>query len=224
MAFQQPSLPTGKAPLSNLSKLREVAAIGCTESDLSIKQVQVYDWFEQWNQAFFGNRLRPVHVNVSLTAYGKKLGLCYYSPVQYIEVHPNCWRGAAQHHQQAIGNMKMPDASWVLLHEMMHLAEAQTVGTPGRNAHNSQAWIGWCNFIAQELDLPLSYSQMKRGKNSVAEGRKNVWIHSKGAVVRPGTRLASYDEMRCFPYLATDLLMQDNLETNSKGESQLPGF
>jgi hypothetical protein len=219
--FRQPGLPAGKAPLSNLSRLRDVAALGCVDPDLAVRQVQVYDWFEQWNQRFFSNRLRPVHINVSLTSYGKTLGLCHYRPVQYIEIHPRCWRSAPQH----VGSMVMPSAAWVVLHEMIHLAEVQTRGDVPGNCHATPDWVGWCNYIAEQLDMPLSYAQMARGKSSVAEGRKNVWKPACGAsvLIRPGTRLADYDETRCFPYVAADPLMEENSEERD-GQTQLPQF
>jgi hypothetical protein len=229
--FAQPPLPTGKAPLSNLNKLRDVAAIGCSDPDLAIRQVQVYDWFQLWNERFFSNRLRPVHINVSLTNYGKNLGVCYGYPVQYIEVHPQCWGGAAAHHSQAIGNTAMPDAAWVVLHEMIHLAASQAnlstaVTKDGTNCHATSIWVAWCNFIAEHLDLPLTYAQNKRGKAKAgADGiRKNIWKPTIEPTIRPGTRLATYDETRCFPYLASDPLMQDNLEQRQGQEPQLPQF
>lgn len=225
--FKQPPLPSGKAPLSNLDKLRDVASLGCSDPDLAIRQVQVYDWFQLWNERFFNNRLRPVHVNVSLTRYGKSLGLCVNSPVQYIEIHPQCWKGAAKHHSQAIGDTSMPSAAWVVLHEMMHLA-ADQAGQDARgadnNCHTTPIWVAWCNYVAEQLDLPLSYARNKRGKSSVAEGRKNIWVPIDEPVIRPGTRLATYDETRCFPYITSDPLMQDNLEQRNGQEPQLPQF
>jgi hypothetical protein len=229
--FKQPPLPSGKAPLSNLDKLRDVASLGCSDPDLAIRQVQVYDWFELWNERFFGNRLRPVHINVSLTRYGKNLGLCHYEPVQYIEIHPQCWKGAAAHHSQAIGDTAMPSAAWVVLHEMIHLATAQTAGEiwgADDNCHTTASWVGWCNFIAEQLGMPLSYVEMKRGKERTSDGaaRVNAWKSRVGIepIIRPGTRLATYDETRCFPYLASDPLMQDNLEQRKGQEPQLPQF
>jgi hypothetical protein len=229
--FSQPALPAGKAPLSNLNKLRDVAALGCSDPDLAIRQVQVYDWFELWNDFFFSNRLRPVHIHVSLTRYGKTLGICASAPVQYIEIHPQCWNGGAAHHSQAIGNTTMPDAAWVVLHEMIHLAIAQA-GLESRgaddNCHATPIWAAWCNFIAEHLDLPLSYTQNKRGKAKAgADGiRKNIWKPRVGIepAIRPDTCLATYDETRCFPYLAADRLMQDNLEQREGLEPQLPQF
>ncbi len=228
--FSQPPLPAGKAPLANLSKLRDVAAIGCSDPALAIRQVQVYDWFQLWNERFFSNRLRPVHINVSLTRYGKNLGLCHYEPVQYIEIHPQCWSGAAARHQ-AIGNTAMPDAAWVTLHEMIHLAAAQTEGDiwgADDNCHTTTSWVSWINYIAEQLELPLSYVEMKRGKVRTSDGlaRLNAWKPRVGIEppIRPGTRLATYDETRCFPYLAADSLMQDNLEQRQGQEPQLPQF
>ena len=224
--FNQPSLPSGKAPLSNLTKLRDVAALGCSDPDLAIRQVQVYDWFELWNDRFFSNRLRPVHINVALTGYGKFLGLCCASPVQYIEIHPQCWRGGAAHHGKAIGDTEMPSAAWVVLHEMMHLA-ADQAGLDGRgadgNCHTTPIWVAWCNHIAEQLQMPYSYAQMKRGKTSVAEGRQNIWKPIGEPLLRPGTTLASYDETRCFPYVASDPLMAENMETRGE-QTQMPQF
>ena len=229
--FKQPPLPSGKAPLSNLDKLRDVASLGCSDPDLAIRQVEVYDWFQLWNERFFGNRLRPVHVNVSLTSYGSSLGICYGYPVQFIEIHPQCWKGAAEHHSQAIGDTSMASAAWVVLHEMVHLAACQADLPPsltkdGKNCHATSIWVAWCNYIAEQLDLPLSYARMKRGKAKAdAEGkRKNIWVPNGEHVIRPGTRLASYDETRCFPYLASDPLMQENLEHRKDQEPQLPQF
>ena len=229
ISFNQPLLPAGKARLSDLVKLRDVAAIGCSDPDLAVHQTQVYDWFEQWNERFFSNRLRPVHLNVALTSYGASLGLCHYAPVQYIEIHPQCWKGKADHYSQVIGNTEMPSAAWVVLHEMIHLAEAQTQGWSDDNAHTTPLWIAWCNFIAEQVDLPLAYGHMKRGKTKAdADGyRANVWKHGKDAVVRPGTRLATYEETRCFPFLEKDVLMQENKEVRKiKGKKveQLPSF
>ncbi|KZR72727.1 hypothetical protein PMIT1327_00362 [Prochlorococcus marinus str. MIT 1327] len=233
--FKQPALPPGKARLSDLTKLRDVAAIGCSDPDLAIHQVQVYDWFEQWNERFFSNRLRPVHVNVSLTNYGKNLGLCIGFPVQYIEIHPQCWKGKAVHHSQAIGNTEMPSAAWVVLHEMIHLAgdqAGQETWGADHNCHTTPIWVGWCNFIAEQLELPLSYAEMKRGKTKADPDdgyRANVWKPRRGMepVIREGTRLASYDETRCFPFSETDVLMQENKEVRKiKGEEveRLPSF
>ncbi len=213
MLFSQPSLPTGKAPLSNLAKLRDVAAIGCSDPDLAVHQTQVYDWFEMWNEAFFNNRLRPVHLNVALTDYGATLGRCFYLPVQFIEIHPQCWKGNAD--CKNLGNSTdVHPAALVVLHEMIHLAEAQTVGYSSDNAHATPTWLGWCNFIAEQVDLPLTYGRMKRGKSKAdSDGRRaNVWKHDKGAAVRPGTCLGSYDETRCFPFIESDQLMQENKE------------
>lgn len=230
MTFKQPALPSGSSPLSNLSKLRDVAAIGCTDPDLAICQVQVYDWFELFNERFFGNRLRPVHINVSLTNYGKTLGLCHSSPVQFIEIHPQCWKGRAAHHSQAIGNTELPSAAWVVLHEMMHLAASQAdlpseVTEDGTNCHTTAIWVAWCNYIAQELGLPLSYAKNKRGKAKAdVDGvRANIWKPATKPVIREGTRLATYDETRCFPYLASAPLMRENLEVRGK-QTQLPQF
>lgn len=226
MTFTQPALPSGKAPLANLSKLRDVAALGCTDSDLAVRQVQVYDWFEQWNDRFFSNRLRPVHVNVSLTKFGKNLGLCSYKPVQYIEIHPCCFNRQTK----TISGIEMPSAAWIVLHEMIHLVAAQTskdIWGADKNCHTTPVWVDWCNFIADQLEMPLSYAQMKRGKERTSDGQEriNVWKPRNGIkpIIREGTRLASYEETRCFPYAATDALMQDNLEI--RGElTQLPQF
>ena len=230
MLFDQPQLPAGKAPLSNLGKLRDVAAIGCTDSDLAIRQTEVYDWFEMWNAAFFSNRLKPVHLNVSLTDYGASLGRCFYAPVQFIEIHPQCWKGGAD--RQNLGrSTDIHPAALVTLHEMIHLAEAQTIGaTIGANCHATPTWIGWCNFIAEQVGLPMTYGQMKRGKAKAdALGhRANIWKHGKDATVRPGTRLASYDETRCFPFRADDALLQENKEIrkgrDGKTVEVLPSF
>ena len=233
--FPQPTLPSGKAPLSNLDKLRSVASLGCNDPDLAIQQVQVYDWFELWNERIFSNRLRPVHVNVSLTKYGKNLGLCSIAPVQYIEIHPQCWKGKARHHQQSVGSITLPSAAFVVLHEMMHLAGDQagedTWGADD-NCHTTPIWIAWCNYVAEQLDLPLSYAELKRGKTKAnADGeRANVWKPRVGTEprIRPNTRLATYDETRCFPYFSTDTLMQENLETRKAKDgtvtTQLPQF
>jgi len=220
--FNQPPLPSGKAPLSNLTKLRDVAALGCSDPDLAIRQVQVYDWFELWNDRFFSNRLRPVHINVALTRYGKTLGFCHYEPVQYIEIHPRCW----QRKPQSIGDTEMPSAAWVVLHEMIHLVAAQTEGDiwgADDNCHTTPIWVAWCNHIAEQLQMPYSYAQMKRGKTSVAEGRQNIWKPIGEPLLRPGTTLASYDETRCFPYVASDPLMAENMETRGE-QTQMPQF
>lgn len=227
--FDQPSLPSGKAPLSDLSKLRDVAAIGCTDDDLAIRQTEVYDWFEMWNEAFFSNRLRPVHLNVALTDYGATLGRCFVAPVQFIEIHPQCWKGNADHHNFGSSTDVHPGAL-VVLHEMIHLAEAQLQGGfSDANCHATPIWIGWCNFIAEQVGLPLTYGRMKRGKAKAdADGRRaNIWKHGKGAAVRSGTRLASYDETRCFPFLEGAQLMEDNKEIRKiKGKEVevLPSF
>ncbi|KZR72703.1 SprT-like family protein [Prochlorococcus marinus str. MIT 1313] len=235
--FKQPALPAGKARLSDLTKLRDVAAIGCSDPDLALRQTQVYDWFEQWNERFFSNRLRPVHLNVALTSYGATLGLCHCAPVQYIEIHPQCWKSRIGKTiilvspNKAIGNTEMPSAAWVVLHEMIHLAEAQTNGDINGDAHATPLWVAWCNFIAEQLELPLSYAEMKRGKTKAdSDGyRANVWKPRRGMepVIREGTRLASYDETRCFPFSETDVLMQENKEVRKiKGEEveRLPSF
>ena len=228
MYFSQPALPSGKAPLSNLSKLRDVAAIGCNDEELAIRQTKVYDWFEMWNDLFFGNRLRPVHINVSLTGYGAFLGLCYQAPVHFIEIHPQCWKGGADH--KTFGSTDCHPASLVVLHEMIHLAEIQTLGTiADKNCHLTPTWSAWCNYIAEQVNMPLTFGRMKRGKAKAdSDGvRANVWKHPKNAIVRTGTRLANYDETRCFPFLEDDQLMQENKEIRTiKGKEveQLPSL
>ena len=70
---------------------------------------------------------------------------------------------------------------------------------------------------------------MKRGKAKAdADGhRANIWKHDKDAGVRSGTRLASYDETRCFPFLEDAQLMRDNKEirkVQGKEVEVLPSF
>jgi hypothetical protein len=123
----------------------------------------------------------------------------------------------------------MPDAAWVVLHEMIHLASAQA-GLESRgaddNCHATPICAAWCNFIAEHIYLPLAYAQNKRGKAKAdSDGiRKNIWKPTIEPAIRPGTCLATYDETGCFPHLSCDRLMQDNLEQRQGQEPQLPQF
>ena len=78
--------------------------------------------------------------------------------------------------------------------------------------------------------MPLTYGRMTRGKTKADKDgkRANIWKHAKDAEPRTGTRLASYDETRCFPFLEDHALMQENKEIrklkDGKQVELLPSF
>lgn len=182
-------LPPARPRLSLLKVLREVAAVGTIDPEHAARQVELYDMFEHWNAAVFSNRLQPVHVNLAITPYGHKLGVAHGAPVQYIEIHPICWAGAADHHATWAGT----GVSGTVLHEMIHLACYQSGQDP---EHKGRPWAAWCDHIGQILGIPLTYVQHSRRKDSE---RNNVWVPTVPSEPRPGTRLASYHEIYSFP-------------------------
>lgn len=227
--MDHPPLPAAAPTLSNLPLLRSVARVGCLDPERAVQQEQVYDWFGHWNEAVFSSQLDPVLVNVSITPYGGSLGLFHPAPVQLIEIHPRCWNGGAAHHE-TFGTLSMPGAAFVVLHEMIHLAVEQA-GLPSRGlgggSHNSAAWVGWCNFIAELFEIPLTYACYRRTKAAAdpeTGKRKNIRKPISPPTLRPGTRLATYDETTHFPYLVESPLIQANTSTTKAGEPQLPTF
>jgi hypothetical protein len=221
-----PPLPTTTPDLTVLDRLRSVARVGCQDPERAVQSEQVYDWFRFWNDRIFSNQLSPVLVNVALTPYGGMLGLCHGGPVQFIEIHPACWDGAAAHHG-TIGSLKMPDAAFVVLHEMIHLAVDQA-GLPSRgtdgNCHTTPGWVGWCNHAAEVLEIPLTYVSYKRAKSGTAEGRHNVRVPVAPPTLRPGTELATYDETRSFPCRLDAAIIQKNATLTKAGSLKLPTF
>lgn len=194
MTTAHPPLPTTRPRLALLKALRDVAAVGTTDPTHASRQVELYDLFAHWNREVFADRLMPVHCNVALTPYGHTIGLCHYNPVQFIEIHPACWDGHADHHAQWTDGSGV---SGVMLHEMIHLACSQAGQDPD---HKGAPWAAWCDFIGQYLGLPLTYVQHSRRKASTTDGRRvNVWVPTVPTEPRPSTRLASYAEIRSFP-------------------------
>ena len=82
---------------------------------------------------------------------------------------------------------------------------------PGEDAHNGPAWAALCGRSADYLGITdVWFPHYKRGKETVfnpdgTNTRKNVWKPAKGQQQPEGSRLATHDEILCFPHATFQL-------------------
>lgn len=237
--MSRPPLPKSKTDFDLLEDLIRVheTVINPETSDRDL-----YRWWQLWNSIFFEERLHPIIVLTGLTDYGKFLGYCKAFPERYIMIQKN---GIASkqdgdekgaHHARSCKlhpffkslTPQQYGVALIVLHEMIHQAcfEAKVDAS-----HEGEPWALHCNAIAPELGLPLTYAPMKRTKRTLRNEngkairtwdgkleRVNVWVPLwKESDLRPGTRFATHDECRSFPFMAGDSMITENTVTLYEG-------
>ena len=169
---------------------------------------ELKEMWTKWNEIFFSSSLSPTLVTYENTDYGKWLGQFHLNTgrITIRKYGHNTNSSQCAHHLLACRRHEafkgLTDFKYgialVVLHEMMHQAVHEN---GGNNKHYSQDWADWCNLIAMELDIGLTYAGLKRGKTKTIEGsRKNIWKPiDKTFQLRENTRMATFQEMYTFP-------------------------
>ena len=209
--------------------LYKVAA-NCGTSSYSIHG-GIYDWWADFDRDFFGRQLSPALIIIGVTEHSGCLGNC--NPVagqSRITLHQACYSPAETRADIAQREQGLEPTRWglpigwmgerfltdVLLHEMMHSAQAD-FGTRKMNedAHHGRSWTMLCNHIAGRFGFDglrdTWYPIYKRGKTVVkySDGsakRVNEWKVSNPGEQPTGTRVASFDEVRMFPHQSFKVL------------------
>lgn len=205
-----------------LSKEEKLAlyklATSCGAGSKSIHG-RIYDWWAEFDREVFDGKLSPCLIVIGVTEHSGCLGLC--KPVagqSRITLHqalinpadteadkitsgePTRWGMP----KRWMGEQLLKD---VLLHEMQHQAQADLdLMEPGEDAHNGPSWAALCARSADYLGIEgVWFPHYKRGKVAVTNEdgtttRKNAWKPAKGQEQPEGTRIATHDEILCFPH------------------------
>ena len=211
----------------NLSKSDKLAllklATSCGAGSQSIHG-RVYDWWAEFDRELFNGRLSPCLIVIGVTEHSGCLGSCQpVAGVSRITLHqalinpanteadklksgePTRWGMP----KRWMGEQLLKD---VLLHEMQHQAQADLeLMEPGEDPHNGPAWAALCGRSADYLGIKnVWFPHYKRGKETVINldgpnTRKNVWKPAKGQQQPEGSRLATHDEILCFPHATFQL-------------------
>ena len=208
-----------------LSKEEKLAlyklAASCGAGSKSIHG-KVYDWWAEFDRELFNGELSPCLIIIGITEHSGCLGSCQPVAGQArITLHQALIYPA---HESLSDQFKRPQErtrwgmpkKWmgeqllkdVLLHEMQHQAQADLdLMEPGEDAHNGPSWAHLCARSAEYLGITdVWFPHYKRGKETITnpdgtKTRKNVWKPAKGQQQPEGTRIATHDEVLCFPSL-----------------------
>lgn len=184
---------------------------------------RVYDWWAEINQDLFDGQLDPCLIVIGVTEHSGCLGLCSMVGGQArITLHQALiYPANTEADERAIKHNSIPTRwgmpkAWmgeqmlrdVLLHEMLHQAQAQLITDPiekaaiQKDAHHCQSWADLCNRAAAYLNLDTHFTHYKRGKTSLKDGgRKNIQ-RPVSEECPEGKRLAEFDEVSSFPHLS----------------------
>lgn len=218
----------------NLSKTDRLAlyklAASCGAGSESIHG-RIYDWWAEFDEQLFDGKLSPCLIVIGVTEHSGCLGQC--QPVagqsritlhqalinpadteadNILDKEPTRWGMP----KRWMGEQLLKD---VLLHEMQHQAQADLeLREPGEDAHNGPSWAALCGRSADYLGIEgVWFPHYKRAKETVpnADGtksRKNVWKPAKGQEQPTGSRIATHNEILCFPH--------KSFEINGQGEAR----
>ena len=221
----------------NLSKSDKLAllklATSCGAGSQSIHG-RVYDWWAEFDRELFDGKLSPCLIVIGVTEHSGCLGSC--QPVagqsritlhqalinpadsiadQFKTGEPTRWGMP----KRWMGEQLLKD---VLLHEMQHQAQADLeLMEPGEDAHNGPSWAALCGRSADYLGITdVWFPHYKRSKETVfnpdgPNTRKNVWKPAKGQQQPEGSRLATHDEILCFPH--------ETFKINGAGDARYAG-
>lgn len=211
------TLPNNK---TDFALLKEI--IACQDAKKK-DGTHLYDWWQRWNNIYFENTLKPIIVSYQNTDYGRYLGYFRHSPIMEIVIQ---WRTKTvkrgsevmQHDAFADLTTRQYCLALIVLHEMMHQACFEAGLDPG---HEGQPWLDHCKFIGSDLKLGLTYSPMKRQKESVLKDgtvlrragravRQNVWRPTSTELFSGTDRFASHDEIIYFPFREDSAFIEAN--------------
>lgn len=202
----------------------ELFKLAASLSNPSSIHARVYDWWEEFNEDFFGGQLSPCLIVLGVTEHSASLGQCAAIGGQArITLHQALvWPSAANASDTRWG---MP-IEWMgeallrdcLLHEMQHQAQAELrldtsrhTGV-GHDAHHCQSWSDLCNANAHKMGLGGTwYPVFKRTKVAVPDGdgeakRINRWVMANPKAKPANVRIADFDEVAQFPYRSFERL------------------
>ena len=212
------------ADRDNLSKADRLAIYKLAAGlgiDSSI-HATVYDWWADLDAAIFNGSLNPCLIVIGVTEHSSCLGLCsLVGQQQRITLHQALIYPAPPSRSYA----KDPSHRWnmplrwmgqqilkdVLLHEMQHQAQAlitdpAEVAAIRKDCHHCRSWADLCNASAHHLGIGSTWFPIyKRGKTTITKpdgtkDRKNQWKVANPEEQPPGTRIAEFVELGCFPH------------------------
>jgi hypothetical protein len=183
---------------------------------------RLFDWWAELDATYFDGQLDPVLIHLGITEWSGCLGMASMVEGQArIVLHQGLmnpgWgisfdgevlpdRGQCRwgSYGPALGKAFLKD---VLLHEMMHQAQAQLF--TGADAdwhddgHNCASWISLCNRVASRMGLGVWFPlYVRRKAKADAQGKRaNVWVATNADQCPAGLRMAEFDELRHFPHL-----------------------
>ena len=185
---------------------------------------RIYDWWAEFDRDLFDGKLSPCLIVIGVTEHSGCLGQC--NPVagqSRITLHQACYSPADTQADQLLskeptrwgmpkrwmGEQMLKD---VLLHEMQHQAQSDLdLRELGEDAHNGPSWAALCGRSAEYLGITdVWFPHYKRGKTTVTnpdgtKSRRNEWKPANGQTQPKGSRLATHDEILCFPHLTFEL-------------------
>jgi len=181
----------------------------------------LFDWWAELDAEFFDGELEPSLIHLGITEFSGALGSASMVEGQArIVLHQGLVRqgwgisakgqvisDGGQIRWGAIGPALGPAfLRDVLLHEMMHTAQAQQFTGDAADwhddGHNCPSWVALCNRVSDRMGLGVWFPLYVRRKTKADTNgkRSNAWVASNADECPQGQRMAEFDELRRFPW------------------------